>query len=180
MELLQDCKYAELQISQDLLVHNQNEINRMLLWALKVSFPKIKKASKKPLVSCGVLTSSCKPWNYAYLFLSVGHQPNVSVIDIANMLAARGNKWQQNMFHPHNAMVVDSSEENVQEACATVRQKSINHYLKGSTKFQGATLACVCLIAFMKEMWKRCWSATQNYQHKRVEGKIKQPDSFIL
>lgn len=56
------------------------------------------------------------PRDYIDLILSMAHQPNIVVSDMANMLVAHGNKRNREMFSPHNGMVADPTKANVQEA----------------------------------------------------------------
>ena len=105
------------------------------------------------------------PRDYVDLLLSMTFQSNVTIIDMANMVAAHGSKRQRGMFYPHNGMVADPSQENVD----TARQRSLLISLpwlarscrktqrsaqkrKTRTPFLEAMLKCACLIAFMKAM----------------------------
>jgi len=56
------------------------------------------------------------PRDYVNLLLSMKVQPNVTIIDMANMVASHGNKRQRNMFYPHSGMVAEPSRENVDNA----------------------------------------------------------------
>ena len=56
------------------------------------------------------------PRDYVDLLLSMKHQPNVTVIDMANMLAAHGNRRQPGMFETYNRMVLEPTETNVNAA----------------------------------------------------------------
>ena len=56
------------------------------------------------------------PRDYIDLILSMAHQPNIVVSDMANMLVAHGQKRNRDMFNPDNGMVVAPIKENVQEA----------------------------------------------------------------
>lgn len=47
----------------------------------------------------------------------MANKPKVTVINMANMFAAHGNRRQPCMFHPHNGLVVEPTEENVKQAC---------------------------------------------------------------
>ncbi len=53
------------------------------------------------------------PCDYVDLLLSMKFQPNITIIDIANLVAAHGNKCKENMFHPHNGKVLEPTIENV-------------------------------------------------------------------
>jgi len=94
-------------------------------------------------------------------------QPNVIIIDMAHIVAAHGNKRQRNMFHPHNGMVVEPSQENDDNA----RQRSLlvslpwidksckksnrSEQRKKSIQFPEVMFECACLIAVMMAVWKR-------------------------
>jgi len=56
------------------------------------------------------------PRDYVDILLCMKFQPNVTIIDMANMLASHGNKRQRNMFYPRNPMVAEPSQENVDNA----------------------------------------------------------------
>ncbi|MES9880904.1 MAG: hypothetical protein ABW185_08490 [Sedimenticola sp.] len=56
------------------------------------------------------------PRDYIDLLLSMKHQPNIVVSDMANMLVAHGNKRQNGMFQPFNGMVAEPTVGNVQMA----------------------------------------------------------------
>ena len=103
--------------------------------------------------------------DYVDLLLSMKFQPNVTIIDMANMVAAHGNKRQRGMFHLHNGMVAEPCQENVDKA----RQRSLLVSLpwldrscrKGSTlstemedahPISGSDVKMCLLIAFMKAM----------------------------
>jgi hypothetical protein len=44
------------------------------------------------------------------------HQPNITIVDVANLVAAHGNRRKKEMFCPHNGMLVDPTSENVERA----------------------------------------------------------------
>lgn len=48
------------------------------------------------------------------IILSMKHQVNIIIIDMANMLVAHGNKRHSNMFTPYNGMVAAPTMENVE------------------------------------------------------------------
>ena len=54
--------------------------------------------------------------DYVDLILSMAHQPNIIVSDMANMLVARGNKRKKDMFHPFNGTVAKPTQSNVHKA----------------------------------------------------------------
>ena len=54
--------------------------------------------------------------DYVDLILSMAHQPNIIVSDMANMLVAHGNKRKKDMFHPFNGTVAKPTQSNVQKA----------------------------------------------------------------
>ena len=56
------------------------------------------------------------PRDYVDLILSMAHQPNIIISDMANMLVAHGNKRKKDMFHPFNGMVAEPTQSNVQKA----------------------------------------------------------------
>ena len=56
------------------------------------------------------------PRDYIDLILSMAHQPNIVVSDMANMLVAHGQKRNRDMVSPHNGMVAALTKDNVQEA----------------------------------------------------------------
>ena len=53
------------------------------------------------------------PRDYVDILMSMKHQPNITILDVANMVAAHGNNRKENMFHPHSGKVVESTPENV-------------------------------------------------------------------
>ncbi len=53
------------------------------------------------------------PRDYVDLLLSMKFQPNITIVDVANLVAAHGNKRKENMFHPHNGKVLEPTIENV-------------------------------------------------------------------
>ncbi|XP_077969268.1 HMG domain-containing protein 3-like [Styela clava] len=57
------------------------------------------------------------PRDFVDILLSMKNQPNITVIDMANMLVvAHGNKRKDRMFHPSNGMVVEPTDENIRLA----------------------------------------------------------------
>ena len=46
------------------------------------------------------------------------HQPTVSVIDMAHLMVAHGNKKKPKMFHPYNGMIAEPTEENIKKAAS--------------------------------------------------------------
>lgn len=50
------------------------------------------------------------PRDYIDQILSMAHQPNIIISDMANMLVAHGNNRKRNMFHPFNGMVGGTNE----------------------------------------------------------------------
>ena len=65
------------------------------------------------------------PRGYVDLILSMAHQPNIIVSDMANMLVAHGNKRKMNMFRPFNGMVADPTQNNIKEALAGTLEVSL-------------------------------------------------------
>ena len=63
------------------------------------------------------------PRDYVDLILSMAHQPNIIVSDMANMVVAHGNKRERNMLRPFNRMVAEATKSNVQEAFAGTLEK---------------------------------------------------------
>nr|XP_039264229.1 uncharacterized protein LOC120340044 [Styela clava] len=53
------------------------------------------------------------PRDFVDILLSMKHQPNITIIDMANMIVAHGNNRKDGMFHPYNGMVVAPTEENI-------------------------------------------------------------------
>ena len=64
-----------------------------------------------------VIRSEC-PRDYVDILLSMKHQPNIIIVDVANLVAAHGNNRKKKMFSPHNGMLVDPSPENIERAKA--------------------------------------------------------------
>ena len=56
------------------------------------------------------------PRDYVDLLLSMAHQPNIIINDMANMLVAHGNKRKKDMFYPFNGMVAELTQINIQKA----------------------------------------------------------------
>jgi hypothetical protein len=54
------------------------------------------------------------------------HKPNITIIDITNLVAAYGNNRKKEMFSPHNGMVVDPTPENIKRAKAGELQISLD------------------------------------------------------
>lgn len=73
------------------------------------------------------------PRDYVDLILSMAHQPNIIVSDMANMVVAHGNKRERNMFRPFNGMVAAPTTSNVQEALAGTLEVSLP-WLNGEVK----------------------------------------------
>ena len=57
--------------------------------------------------------------DYVDLLLSMQHQPTVSVIDMAHLVVAHGNKKKPKMFHPNNGMIAEPTEENIKKAASS-------------------------------------------------------------
>ena len=64
------------------------------------------------------LIRSESPCDYVDILLSMKHQPNVTIVDVATLVAAHGNRRKSGMFSPNNGMLVEPTPENVQEAKA--------------------------------------------------------------
>ena len=62
------------------------------------------------------LIRSESPRDYVDILLSMKHQPNITIVDVANLVAAHGNRRKKEMFSPHNGMLVDPTSENVERA----------------------------------------------------------------
>jgi len=73
------------------------------------------------------------PRDYVDLILSMEHQPNIIISDMANMVVAHGNKRERNMFSPFNGMVAEPTKSNVQEALAGTLEVSLP-WLDGEAK----------------------------------------------
>ena len=73
------------------------------------------------------------PRDYVDLILSMAHQPNIIVSDMANMVVAHGSKRQRNMFSPFHGMVAEPTKSNVQEALAGTLEVSLP-WLDGDVK----------------------------------------------
>ena len=71
-------------------------------------------------VVCAVkfLVCSESPQDYVDILLSMEHQPNITIVDVANLVAAHGNGRKKDMFSPHNSMVMEPTEENIEKAKA--------------------------------------------------------------
>ena len=53
------------------------------------------------------------PRDYVDILLSLKFQPNVTIVDVANLVATHGNKRKVNMFHPHNDKILEPTIESV-------------------------------------------------------------------
>lgn len=56
------------------------------------------------------------PRDYVHLLLSMAHQPNSIINDMAKMLVAHGNKRTKDMVYPFNGMVAEPTQINIQKA----------------------------------------------------------------
>ena len=56
------------------------------------------------------------PRDYVDLLLSMKHQPTICIIDVAHMVVAHGSRRKKNMFHPHNGMIAEPTQENIENA----------------------------------------------------------------
>lgn len=56
------------------------------------------------------------PRDYVDILMSMKYQPNVTIVDMAHMVAAHGCKRKSNMFHPYCGRLVESTKENIQSA----------------------------------------------------------------
>ena len=56
------------------------------------------------------------PRDYVDLLLSMKHQPNVVLIDMAHMVAAHGNLRKPEMFSPFQGPVAAAKEANIEAA----------------------------------------------------------------
>ena len=65
------------------------------------------------------------PRDYIDLILSMAHQPNIIVSDMANMLVAHGNKRKTAMFSPFNGMIAEPTKVNVQNAIDGILEVSL-------------------------------------------------------
>ena len=81
--------------------------------------------------SGGIVTASCphgvvyalkfvlraeSPRDYVDILLSMQHQPNIVIVDMANMVSAHGNKREFGMFYPHNGMLAEPNQANIEAA----------------------------------------------------------------
>ena len=53
------------------------------------------------------------PRDYVDILLSFKFQPNVTIVAVANLVAAHGNNCKVNMFHPHIGKILEPKIENV-------------------------------------------------------------------
>ncbi len=58
------------------------------------------------------------PRDFVDILLSMKHQPNIVIVDMAHMVVAHGNKRKNGMFSPFNGMVAAPTESNVEKAAA--------------------------------------------------------------
>ena len=58
------------------------------------------------------------PRDYIDMLLSMKYQPNITVVDVANIVAKHGNNRKKGMFHPFTGMVAEPTLENVEMASA--------------------------------------------------------------
>ena len=65
------------------------------------------------------------PRDYIDLILSMAHQPNIIMSDMANMLVAHGNKRKTAMFSPFNGMVAEPTKVNVQNVIDGILEVSL-------------------------------------------------------
>ena len=56
------------------------------------------------------------PRDYVDIILSMKHQPNIVVVDMANLVAAHGNNRKFGLFSTHNGMPVEASTANIEAA----------------------------------------------------------------
>ena len=56
------------------------------------------------------------PRDYVDLLLSMRHQPNIFIVDMAHMFAAHGNNRMPGMFSPFEGRLVAHTEENIKLA----------------------------------------------------------------
>lgn len=56
------------------------------------------------------------PRDYVDILLSLQHQPTVTLVDMAHMVAAHGNARISGMFQPHQGRVAEATASNVQAA----------------------------------------------------------------
>ena len=56
------------------------------------------------------------PRDYVDILLSMQRQPNVVIVDMANMVAAHGNKREFGMFAPYNGILVEPNDANIEAA----------------------------------------------------------------
>ena len=56
------------------------------------------------------------PRDYIDLLLSMRHQPNVVIVDMAHMVAKHGNNRMPGMFSPFEGRLVANKEENIKAA----------------------------------------------------------------
>ena len=64
------------------------------------------------------LIRSESPRDYVDILLSMKHQPNVTIVDVANLVTAHGNRRKNGMFSPNSGMLMEPTPENFQEAKA--------------------------------------------------------------
>ena len=69
-------------------------------------------------IICGVkfLLRSESPLDYIDMLRSMQHRPNVLVCDMAHMVAALGNRYEEDFFRPFQGRVADSTPENIIDA----------------------------------------------------------------
>ena len=136
LELLHNSTYKEVKkFAQSISAHPKGsklDVTMQIKQAISKDDEKFKKAFKKIWGrSGGWVSGTCQhgviyalkfvlraesPRDYIDLILSMAHQPNIVVSDMANMLVAHGQKRNKHMFNPHNGMVAAPTKDNVQEA----------------------------------------------------------------
>jgi len=158
LELLHNSTYKEVQkFAQAIGTHPKGsklDVIMQIKQAISKDDKKFKKAFNKIWGrSGGWVSGTCQhgviyalkfvlraesPRDYIDLILSMEHQPNIMVSDMANILVAHGQKRNRDMFSPHNGMVAEPTKDNVQEALEGRLEVSLpwlmDNYIDGDDK----------------------------------------------
>ena len=92
------------------------------------------------------------PRDYVDILMSMKHQPNITILDVANMVAAHGNNRKENMFHPHSGKVVESTPDNIAKGKNGSKKSRIRPIQKWPIQSQEAKSTFACLIGCTRQM----------------------------
>ena len=103
----------------DIILHNKKQISKDSE-LFKIVVNKLCGHYGGVLYAIKFVVRAESPREYVDIILSMNHQPNIGLIDKANLVAAHGHNRQFGLFSPHNGMLLEPPTRNMESPSAQV------------------------------------------------------------